>query len=213
MRRKGSFCEEEASGLVHKGRGDKPSCRRMTQKFRDFVAKRAKRGFAGASCRHRGEFFAAECHTTLCGKSIGRILRGQDVAWARTHRSPKERRRRGRRARRGDLLHMDASPSTGSGMALCDRRMGPSTPPPGWYQACGWGNPPGTHSPISGRRLPPIACPPIRSDDPVPGKGDASEVPSSRGALSQVFHHAPVKRSIDGISSEEDTSYQETKKR
>ena len=109
IRLKGRFREEGASGLIHKGRG-KPSGRRIPQGIRDFVAVKAKGDFAGASCQHMAELFAAEHGLTLSAKTIGRILREEGAPCPHTHRSPKGRRKRERRARRGDLLQMDASP-------------------------------------------------------------------------------------------------------
>lgn len=109
IRLKERYREEGASGLVHKGRG-KASGRRIAQEIRDFVAEKAKSDFAGASCQYMAELFAAEHNVFLSAKTIGRILRESDVPGTHTHRSPKGRRRRERRARRGDLLQMDASP-------------------------------------------------------------------------------------------------------
>lgn len=109
IRLKKRFREEGAAGLVHKGRG-KPSKQRFAQEIRDFVAEKARGDFAGASCQHMAELFAAEHNLLISAKTIGRILREQGVVCKHTHRGPKGRKRRERRPRRGDLLQMDASP-------------------------------------------------------------------------------------------------------
>ncbi len=109
IRLKERYRKEGASGLLHRGRG-KPSVRRIPQEIRDFVAEKAKGDFEGASLQHMAELFAEAHGLSLSAKSIGRILKEQGVNSPRAHRPPKGRRRRKRRARRGDLLQMDASP-------------------------------------------------------------------------------------------------------
>ena len=71
IRLKKRFREEGAAGLVHKGRG-KPSKRKFAQEIRDFVAEKARGDFAGASCQHMAELFAAEHNLTISAKTIGR---------------------------------------------------------------------------------------------------------------------------------------------
>ncbi len=96
-------------GLAHGNCGRAPA-NRIDAELRATIVAFAKDGYAGLNDSHLADLLVEREGMQVSRSSVQRILRAHGIASPRTHRAPKYRSRRDRRAAQGMLVQLDGSP-------------------------------------------------------------------------------------------------------
>lgn len=121
QRLKHKFEHKGMVSLVHGNTGRKPVFA-ISGETKEIIAARAEGEYTGTSCQHMSELLLENEKISVSAKTITRILAERGIENPCSHKAPRKRQRRERRARLGDLAQIDASPydwlSCGANMSL-----------------------------------------------------------------------------------------------
>jgi len=105
--------EEGEKSLIHKNTGRKPS-HALTDEVRERIIRiRREEQYVRCNHQHFGELLEREHGIKVSYSALYSLLRGSGIESPGKRRRPVKHRRRKRKERAGELLQLDASPTTG----------------------------------------------------------------------------------------------------